>query len=133
MQVVKLGRLVLPAVAAIVLALGLLTAPASAQEASGINPTAEALSEQQLLDELNKIQGRVTIPNPQAATLQQPQGRDFRAFHEGTLPWVAGILVLGMLVVLAVFYFYRGRIRTQAPESNVKLRASMCSSASRTG
>jgi formate dehydrogenase subunit gamma len=121
MRVMKLGRLVLPAVAAIVLALGLLTAPASAQEVTGVNPTAEALSEQQLLDELNKIQGRVTIPNPQAATLQQPQGRDFRAFHEGTLPWVAGILVLGMLVLLAVFYRYRGRIGTDAPTSNVRL------------
>jgi formate dehydrogenase subunit gamma len=119
MRVEKLGRLVLATAAALILAVGLLTAPAGAQQ--GVNPTAEALSEQQLLDELNKIQGRVTIPNPQAATLQQPQGRDFRAFHEGTLPWLAGILVLGMLVLLAVFYFYRGRIRTEAPPSRVKL------------
>jgi formate dehydrogenase subunit gamma len=121
MQVSKLGRTVLSGLAAMVLALGLLTAPASAQEVSGTNPTAQALSEQQLLDELNKIQGRVTIPNPQAATLQQPQGRDFRAFHEGALPWIGGIAILGMLVLLAAFYFIRGRVRTHAPRANVDI------------
>ena len=111
----------LPAVAAMILALGLLAAPATAQDASGSNPTAQAASEQQLFEELNKIQGRVTIPNPQAATLEQPQGRDFRAFHEGTLPWIAGIAILGMLAVIAVFYFVRGRIRTKGPKANVRI------------
>jgi formate dehydrogenase subunit gamma len=122
MQVLKLCRAALPAVATIILALGLLVAPANAQDATGSNPTAQAISEQQLLDELNKIQGRITIPNPELATLQQPQGRDFRAFHESTLPWVAGIAIVGMLVVLALFYFIRGRIRTQAPRANVSIR-----------
>ena len=121
MQVWKLGRVALPAVAGIVLALGLLTAPASAQEQTGSNPTAQAVSEQQLMEELSKIQGRITIPNPELATLQQPQGRDFRAFHEGTLPWIAGIAIVGVLVVLAVFYFIRGRIRTQAPPAHVSI------------
>ena len=121
MQVLKLGRSALPAVAAMILALGLLAAPATAQDASGSNPTAQAASEQQLFEELNKIQGRVTIPNPQAATLEQPQGRDFRAFHEGTLPWIGGIAILGMLAVLAVFYFVRGRIRTKGPKANVRI------------
>jgi formate dehydrogenase subunit gamma len=121
MQVLKLGRAALPAVAAIVLALGLLVAPAIAQDQSGSNPTAQAVSEQQLLDELNKIQGRTTFPNPELATLQQPQGRDYRAFHEGYLPWIAGIAIVGVLIVLAAFYFYRGRIRTKAPRANVPI------------
>jgi formate dehydrogenase subunit gamma len=53
--------------------------------------------------------------------LQQPQGRDFRAFHEGALPWIGGIAVVGMLVLLALFYFVRGRIRTRAPAANIRI------------
>ena len=61
------------------------------------------MNEQQLLDELNKIQGRVSIPDRKAATLQQPQGRDYRGFHEGALPWIGGIAIIGMLLLLALF------------------------------
>jgi formate dehydrogenase subunit gamma len=112
----------LPAVVPIALALGLLLiTPANAQSPSGSNPTEQAVSEQQLLDELAKIQGQITIPDRQAATLQQPQGRDFRAFHEGVLPWIGGIAVLGMLLLLALFYLIRGRVRTQAPETGIRL------------
>lgn len=116
------GRLISPAVAALVLALGLLIVPAAAQQSpSANNPTAQAVSEQQLLDELKKIQGRITIPDAKAATLQQPQGRDYRRFREGALPWIGGIAILGMLLLLALFYFIRGRIRTQAPETNIRI------------
>lgn len=120
MQVWNLGRLIAPTVVAFILALGLLV-PAGAQETSGSNPTAQAVNEQQLLEELNKIQGRVTIPDGKAATLQQPRGRDYRGFHEGALPWIGGIAILGMLLVLALFYFIRGRIRTRAGESGIKI------------
>lgn len=112
----------LAAVVAILMAIGLEVVPAAAQDAAtGSNPTAQAVSEQQLLEELSKIQGRVTIPDGKAATLQQPQGRDYRGFHEGTLPWTGGIVIVGMLIVLAVFYFVRGRIRTLAPESGIRI------------
>lgn len=122
MRDLRLGRLISPAVAAVILAIGLLVAaPANAQSPSGSNPTEQAVSEQQLLEELQKIQGRVSIPDAKAATLEQPQGRDYRGFREGALPWIGGIAVIGMLLVLALFYFIRGRIRTQAPESNVKI------------
>jgi len=122
MRVWRLVRLISPAAAAVILAIGLLIIPAKAQEAaSGSNPTAQAVSEQQLLDELQKIQGRITIPDAKAATLQQPQGRDYRRFREGALPWIGGIAILGMLALLALFYFIRGRIRTQAGESNVRI------------
>ena len=116
------GRLISPAVATVILAFGLFVLPVAAQQGgTGSNPTAQAVREQQLLEELQKIQGRVSIPDGKAATLQQPQGREFRAFHEGALPWIGGIAVLGMLLVLALFYFIRGRIRTQAPESHIKI------------
>jgi formate dehydrogenase subunit gamma len=122
MQVLKHFRSIVPALAAAVLAFGLLMAPAGAQEGpSGSNPTAQAVNEQQLLEELNKIQGRVTIPDPKAATLEQPRGRDFRGFHQGTLPWIGGIAILGMILLLAAFYFIRGRIRMRSPESGIKV------------
>lgn len=122
MRIWSLGRLISPAVAALILALGLLVVPAGAQEGtSGSNPTAQAVSEQQLLDELNKVQGRITIPDRKAATLQQPQGRDYQGFHEGTLPWLGAIAIIGMLLVLVLFYLYRGRIRTLAGESGIRI------------
>ena len=122
MRIWSLGRSISPAVAAFILALGLFVVPVGAQEgASENNPTAQAVSEQQLLDELNKVQGRITIPDRKAATLQQPQGRDYQGFHEGALPWIGAIAIIGMLLVLALFYFIRGRIRTLAGESGVRL------------
>ena len=109
MLVLRLGRLISPAVAAVILAFGLLaSAPANAQSATGSNPTEQAVSEQQLLDELQKIEGRVTLPNTAAGLLQQPQGRDYRGFHEGALPWIGGIAIIGIVLVLALFYFFRG-------------------------
>jgi formate dehydrogenase subunit gamma len=108
-------------VAALVLAIGLTATPAMAQSSSGSNPTAEAVSEEQLLQELDRITGRVSIPDAKAATLQQPEGRDFRGYHEGALPWIGGLAIIGMLVVLAIFFLWRGRVRTQAPESGIKI------------
>jgi formate dehydrogenase subunit gamma len=86
--------------------------------ASGSNPTASAVSEEQLFQQLDKLTGRVTIPDAKAALLQQPQGRDYRSFHEGVLPWVGGILVLGMILALAVFYFTKGKIRLDHSEES---------------
>lgn len=122
MRVLRLGRLISPAAATVILTLGLLVvAPANAQNPSASDPTAQAVNERQLFEELNKIQGRVTIPDAKAATLEQPQGREYRRFREGVLPWIGGIAILGMLLLLALFYFVRGRIRTQAPESGGKI------------
>jgi formate dehydrogenase subunit gamma len=96
--------------------------PAPAVESpSGANPTAEAVKEQQLLQELRKLEGRVTIPDSKAATLEQPQGRDYQFFHEGLLPWMAGILVIGMVLALALFFIVRGRIRLEERESGIKI------------
>ena len=39
-------------------------APVSAQQPNSVNPTASSVHEQQLLKELNKIDGRGTIPVP---------------------------------------------------------------------
>ena len=90
---------------------------------SGQNPTAASVREDQLLRELNKLHGRVSIPDGKAATLEQPQGREWREFREGWLPWIGGIAVLGMLLALAAFYFTRGRIRLEhSEESGIKIQ-----------
>lgn len=73
-------------------------------------PQADELELQLQLQGRREV-GRITIPNQQAATLIQPAGREWRAFHNRTLAWVGGIAVLGMLALLAVFFLWRGRIR----------------------
>lgn len=113
-------RAVFPCLAAIFLAVAVLASPVAAQDRpppgmSGDNPTAQAVQEQKLLEELRRIQGSITIPDPKAAVLQQPQGRTYQSFHEVWLPWIGGIAVIGMLLLLAAFFFYRGRIRTHDP------------------
>jgi formate dehydrogenase subunit gamma len=85
-------------------------APTLAQQ---INPTADAVNEQKLLSELDRITGRCTLPDQKACTLEQPAGRDWRAFHQRTLPIIGAISILGMLVVLVLFYMIRGMVRIE--------------------
>ena len=96
--------------------------PASTASPSGANPTGQAVTEQQLLQELRKIEGRITSPDDKAAVLQQPQGRSYQSFHERLLPWMMGILIVAMILGVAAFFLVRGRIRTEAPETGIKIR-----------
>jgi formate dehydrogenase subunit gamma len=82
------------------------------------NPTANPVSEDALLQRLQKLEGRVTIPDGKAATLEQPQGREYRGFREEVLPWLGGIAILGMVVLLAAFYFTKGRLRLEQVEES---------------
>jgi formate dehydrogenase subunit gamma len=88
--------------------------PAAGQQ---VNPTASSVKEQQLLQELNRIQGRVSIPDQRSGVLEQPAGRDWREFRNVTLRWVGGIAILGMLTLLVVFYLTRGMVRLQSGRS----------------
>jgi formate dehydrogenase subunit gamma len=95
-----------------------LTAPALAQQSGQpVNPTASAVKEQQLLQELNRIQGRVSIPDQRSSVLEQPAGRDWRYFHNVTLRWIGGIVILGVLLVLVVFYLVRGMVKIESGRS----------------
>jgi len=101
------------------LALALTVAIAQPAAAQQINPTANAVKEQQLLDALRgnpsgEVQGRISIPDGTAATLIRPAGREWREFHQGTMLRVGAIAVLGMLALLAVFYLVRGRVKVEA-------------------
>src|SRR5204862_6638920 len=89
-------------------------APSVAQQ---VNPTASSVKEQQLLQELNRIQGRVSIPDQRSGVLVQPAGRDWREFRNVTLRWIGGISILGMLAVLVIFYLRRGMVRIESGRS----------------
>ncbi|MGN6284000.1 MAG: formate dehydrogenase subunit gamma [Afipia sp.] len=94
-----------------------LSVPATAQQSSQVDPSARAVKEQQLLQELNRIQGRVSIPDKRSSVLEQPAGREWRYFHSVTLRWIGAIAILGMLAVLVIFYLSRGMIRIEGGRS----------------
>lgn len=104
--------------AAAALALSLAT-PAMAQLGGPVtgtptNPitTPGSADELELMKALNggRIAGRGSIPDAQSQVLIQPEGREWRDFHNKTLTWVGGIAVLGMLAILVIFYMSKGRI-----------------------
>ena len=90
------------------------TTPASAQQPSTVNPTADAVKEDQLLNQLRIINGRGSIPDVKSYNLEQPRGRDWRSFQDVTLPWIGAIAILGMLALLVLFYLVRGMVKIEA-------------------
>jgi formate dehydrogenase subunit gamma len=107
-------RVAFAALALLTLAAG---APASAQQPSSVNPTASSVKEQDLLRELQRIQGRGSIPDTKSYVIEQPAGREWRAFHEVTLHWIGAIAILGMLALLILFYLIRGMVRIESGRS----------------
>lgn len=95
--------------------------PVSAQQPSSVNPTASAVNEQKLLQELNKIQGRVSIPDTKSDVLEQTMGREWRHWHQVTLKWIGAIAILGALALLVVFYLVRGPVRIESGRSGIKI------------
>jgi len=91
--------------------------PGLAQQPTSVNPTAQSVKEQDLLKELHQVQGRGSIPDTKSYVIQQPAGRDWRQFHEVTLRWIGAIAILGMLVLLVVFYLVRGMVRLESGRS----------------
>ena len=59
----------------------------------------------------NKAEVNVSSRSPAASVLMQDGGMTWLAFREGPLSTYGGWLLLGMLGVLALFYFIRGKIR----------------------
>jgi formate dehydrogenase subunit gamma len=98
-----------------------LALPAQAQQPSSVNPTASSVKEQQLLQELNRIQGRVSIPDQRSGVLEQPAGRDWRSFRDVTLRWVGGIAILGVLAAIVIFYLTRGMVKLEGGRSGRNL------------
>jgi len=94
----------------------------NAPSPTGSNPTAQSVTEQQVLEQLGKVKGRGAIPDPKEAVLEQPQGREYQAFHERLLPWIGGIVILGMLIALTVFYLVRGPITLDERPTGVRIK-----------
>jgi formate dehydrogenase subunit gamma len=91
--------------------------PAAAQQPNSVNPTAAAVKEQQLLEQLKVIQGRGTIPDVKSYVLEHPAGRAWREYHTVTLKWIGGIAILGMLALLTLYYLWHGTMRIEAGRS----------------
>jgi formate dehydrogenase subunit gamma len=91
--------------------------PASAQQPTQVNPTAQSVKEKELLKELQRIQGRGTLPDTRAQVIEQPDGRNWRQFHQVTLRWIGAIAILGMLALLILFYLIRGMVRIEGGRS----------------
>jgi formate dehydrogenase subunit gamma len=94
-----------------------LAVPSVAQQP--VNPTASSVKEEQLLQQLRRVEGRISIPDEKASVLEQPEGRSWRRFHEVTLRWLGAIMILGMLLALVIFYLTRGMVRLEKGRSGV--------------
>jgi formate dehydrogenase subunit gamma len=101
------------------LVLALLAAPPV--KAQTVDPTKSAVSEEQLLQQFKTIRGLGTIPDTKSYTLEQPAGRDWRHFHEVTLRWIGGVAILGILVLLVIFYLWRGMVRIESGRSGIAI------------
>jgi len=87
--------------------------PASAQQPTQVNPTAQSVKEKELLKELQRIQGRSSLPDARTQVLEQRDGRSWREFHQVTLRWLGAIAILGMLALLVLFYLIRGMVKIE--------------------
>jgi formate dehydrogenase subunit gamma len=112
-------RLVIAAIAFLILAAA--AVPVAAQQPNSVNPTADAVKEQQLLDQFKRIQGLGSIPDTKSYVIEQPQGREWRQYHEVWLPWIGTIAMLGMIVLLLIFFLVRGMVRIQSGRSGINI------------
>src|SRR5271168_226367 len=108
-------RLFVTAMAILIFAVAAL--PAVAQQPNAVDPNADAVKEQQLLQQFNRIQGLGTIPDTKSYVIEQPMGRVWRQFHEVWLHWIGSIAVLSMLALLGLFYLIRGSVRIESGRS----------------
>ncbi|UFW88615.1 formate dehydrogenase subunit gamma [Bradyrhizobium barranii] len=110
------GRFIPVTIGAWALLLLIIAAPAPSL-AQQVNPTASSVNERQLLQEMDRIQGRVSIPDQRSSVLMQPAGREWREFRNVVLRWIGGVAILGMLAVLVIFYLTRGMVRLESGRS----------------
>jgi formate dehydrogenase subunit gamma len=86
-----------------------------------------APSEKELLEYLKKCPpgqlcaGRVTIPDQKSATLVQDQGRTWQERMEGPVKTWGGWFLVAVVVLLALFYLMRGRVRVDSGLSGQRI------------
>ena len=104
------------------LALGLavaLAAPATVQ-AQQVNPTEKSVTEDALFNALRpgqEVAGRVSIPDGTSAGLIKPDNKGWAATHTTTVKSLTTWSIAGVLVLLVLFYAFRGKIRIDAGPS----------------
>jgi formate dehydrogenase subunit gamma len=98
--------------------------PAYAQQQSPtqVNPSASVQTEQQLLDELRRVQGHGSIPDVKSYVIEQPAGRTWQTFHQVYLRWVGALAIIGVFSLLLIFYSWRGTLRFGARAGRMMLR-----------
>jgi len=107
-------RLIVMAIALLMLA----AAPALAQRmGAGVDPNADAVKEQQLLQQFQRIQGLGTIPDTRSYVIEQPLGRVWRLFHEVYLHWIGTVVIVGMVLLLAAYQLLHGTVRLEGGRS----------------
>jgi len=108
------------ALAALFAFAGTLTASAQTQP--------PATSEKDLLEYLKTCKpgqpcdGRVTIPDRKSGTLVQPEGRGWQERMEGPVKKWGGWFLIAVVVLLALFYMVRGKVRVDAGLSGRKIQ-----------
>ncbi len=70
------------------------------------------------------VAGTVSIPDKQAAVLVQSEGDNWRAMRNGPVSVFGGWVLLAVIVVLAVFFAVRGRIRVDGGSRGEPLNGS---------
>jgi formate dehydrogenase subunit gamma len=85
------------------------------------NPTASVLSQQTLLHQFPRIEGRVDILDQRASVLMQPAGRVWVYFHEVILHWFGTIVIIGMLFLLLIAYLIVGPLRISGGLSGTRI------------
>jgi formate dehydrogenase subunit gamma len=98
-----------------------LATPVNAQQDVLVNPTASSVKEDQLLREVPRIEGQITIPDRRERVLIQPEGRTWRYFHEVVLRWFGAIIIVMTVVALAAAYLILGPIRLESGRSGHKV------------
>lgn len=68
------------------------------------------------------VSGNVSIPDKKAAVLVQSEGESWRLLRNGPLFDYLGLAMIGTLILLALFFAIRGRIRVEHGLSGVKIK-----------
>jgi formate dehydrogenase subunit gamma len=107
-------------VLAAVLLLAAVATPSLAQKLDpdgAPNPTASVTSQDTLLKQVPRVEGRIDIPDTRASVLIQPAGRTWDYFHEVLLRWGGAVIILGTIALLGIAYLIMGRMRISAGRS----------------
>jgi formate dehydrogenase subunit gamma len=92
--------------------------------AQQVNPTAESVTEDSLFQQLQSgqiIDGRISIPDANAAGLVKPDNRSWDDTHTGIVRILTIAAIVGAVVVLLALYLIRGRIRVSAGMSGIRI------------